>query len=312
VIDLHARRMLTTVPALAGYLRRERPSVLLSGLNHANLAAIWARRLSGARTRLFVSVHSTLSRATAHARRLQDKLLPVLMKWLYPAADGIVAVSESVANDLVAYTGLSRAHLHTIYNPAVTPELQALAAQPVRHPWFIEKSMPVILGVGRLTAAKDFSNLLRAFAYAQSRRPARLLILGEGEERLKLEQLAGDLGIRDAVEMPGFAENPYVYMAKADLFVLSSAWEGLPVALLEAMALGVPVVSTDCQSGPREILAGGQYGALVPVANAQRLGEAILQALYLPRQPVVAAAWEPFTQQRVTRAYLNLFTGGEQ
>lgn len=279
VVDLQASRVLTSLPGLVRYLRRERPAAMLSALDHANIVAIWARKLAGVRCRVVVSVHSTLSRATVNASTSRGHLIPSLIRMFYPWADAVVAVSRGVAEDLVRTTGMPQESVKVIYNPVVTPELLEKAREPLDHPWFAPGQPPVILSAGRLTAAKDYPTLIRAFALVRAERPARLMILGEGDERANLESLVRELGLKDDISMPGFVDNPYAYMARAAVFVLSSAWEGFGNVLVEAMAVGTPVVSTDCPSGPAEILEGGRWGRLTPVSDASALAAAIIANL---------------------------------
>jgi len=205
--------------------------------------------------------------------------MPFLMRLFYPWADKVVAVSKGVADDLVRITRLPKDKIQVIYNPVVTSEFFIKAEEPLDHPWFKPGEPPVILGVGRLTEAKDFPTLIRAFTLVRKERPARLMILGEGEDRPKLDALVKELGLEKDVALPGFVENPYKYMKRAAVFVLSSKWEGLPTVLIEAMALGTPVVSTACPSGPSEILEGGKWGRLVPVGDVEALAKAIVEAL---------------------------------
>jgi glycosyltransferase involved in cell wall biosynthesis len=305
LVDLKARRVLTSLPALVRYLRRKRPDALLSVL-HSNVVALWARRLAGVRMRVVVSERNTLSRVVRYESDLRVQLTPRLAKHFYPWADGIIAVSKGVADDLVRVTGISRQRIQVIYNPIVTPDLRSKAQAPLEHPWFRPGEPPVILAVGRLAAQKDFPTLIRAFAHARQTHPARLLILGEGEERPALEALVQQLGIGSDVSLPGFVVNPYPYMARASLFVLSSRWEGLPGVLIEALYCGAPLIATDCPSGPREILAGGQYGQLVPVGDADALARAI-EATLASRPPhPPRESWRPFELEVVVSQYVNV------
>jgi len=304
-VDLGARRVLYALPGLLRYLRRERPHAMLSALNHANVVAIWAWLLSGVETRLVVSEHSTLSRSTENASSLRRRFIPLLIKRFYPRTDAVVTVSRGVAEDLVAQTRLPAEKVKVIYNPVVTPELFAKAEEPLDHPWFRPGEPPVIVGVGRLTAAKDFPTLLRAFALVRQDRPARLVILGEGEDRPELETLVRELGVERDVALPGFVDNPYKYMKRAAVFVLSSQWEGFGMVLVEAMALGTPVVSTDCPSGPAEILEGGKWGRLVPVGKPGQLAGAIMAVLKGERcdpSPRVSS----FSIEAITDEYIQL------
>lgn len=295
--------------SLTRYLGSERPQALLSAKTHTNLVAIWARRLAGTSTRLVVSEHSCLSQEIAgpKGRKWRWRFVAPLVARTYPGADAVVTVSEGVAEDLAARTGLPRGRITTVYNPVFSPRLVELARGPVSHPWYERDGPPLVLGVGRLEPQKDFALLLRAFARVRQERPVRLLILGEGRERSKLTRLAEALGVRDAVEFPGFVPNPYAHMARANLFVLSSRYEGLPTVVIEALACGCPVVSTDCPSGPVEILERGRYGRLVPVGDAPALARAMRAALDEPadraRLQRRAAA---FSVERAAPRYLEL------
>jgi len=232
-----------------------------------------------------------------------------LARTCYPWAARVVAVSRGAADDLARTSGFPREQIHVIYNPVITPSVVALARQKPGHPWLACPGPPVILGVGRLTRQKDFPTLLRAFAEVRRVRPARLIILGEGEERAALEALAGELGVANDVMLPGFITDAVTYMAASALFVLSSAWEGLPTVLIEALAAGTRVVSTDCPSGPREILQDGRLGALVPVGDVIALAEAMRQALDQPGNAAPSTALVPFTLDAAVDHYLGLIEG---
>lgn len=307
LVDLGARRVLSAFPSLAVWLHRHRPDALLAAMDHANLVAIWARVLARTtpRTRLAVSVRSQISVAAAHERSLRGRMLPWLASRFYSLADEVIAVSEGVADDLADCTGLRRDRIAVIPNPVVGDDLDARAAAPLVHPWFAPGEPPVVLAVGRLTAQKDFPTLLRAFALLVRQRDLRLLILGEGPDRGTLSAEVDALGLSDRVLLAGFDDNPFRYMARADLFVLSSAWEGLPGVLIQAMACGTPVVSTDCPSGPREVLDGGRLGALVPVGDAAAMAIAMARALDDPMPAAtLKAGASAYRLAPVTRRYL--------
>jgi glycosyltransferase involved in cell wall biosynthesis len=309
LVDLRARRVLTSLPALVHYLRREQPVALLSVL-HGNIIALSARQMAGVRTRVIVSERNTLSSESQHyATDLRMRLMPRLVRYFYPWADAIVAVSKGVADDLTQVVGIPRELVWVIYNPIVTPGLVEKALAPLEHPWFEPGEPPVILAVGRLSAQKDFATLILALARIRQVRPARLLILGEGEGRPALESLVGRLDLEQDVSLPGFIPNPYPYMRRASLFVLSSRWEGLPGVLIEALFCGVPVISTDCPSGPREILADGKYGRLVPVGNVDTLVRAILTALAEKWPHPPPESWRPFELDVVVDQYLDMLFG---
>lgn len=278
------RRAMVSVFALARYLRLNQPAVLISASHYVNLAAILGRSLARTNTPLIISQRTHLSDAILNTNFPGGKrpFLGWMTRHLYPKAEAIVTVSDGVADDLATCAKISRKSIRTIYNPVVTPELIRQSQAPLDHPWYSPGSPPVILGVGRLARQKDFPTLLRAFAQVRAKRPARLLVLGEGKKRQELEALAKELHVNDEVAFPGFAKNPFSFMANSDVFVLSSLYEGLPGVLIQAMACGCPVVSTDCPSGPSEILAHGSYGPLVPVGDNEALAQAIHTVLDKP------------------------------
>lgn len=282
VINLGYKRLLLSMPAFVRYLQKEQPTTVLTAFEDTNLMALWSRKLAGVSTRVVASVHNTLSwESQITTQGTKRRIGPYLARWFYPQADAVVAVSQGVAEDLVSL-GFSANNLKAIYNPVVTPELCQKITEFPEHPWFAPNSPPVILGVGRLEMQKDFATLIRAFAKVHSQRPARLMILGEGISRPQLEALVRELGVGENVALPGFVANPYSYMARSAVFVLSSLFEGLPTVLIEAMAAGTSPVSTDCKSGPAEILENGRYGKLVPVGDIEAMAEAIISSLDRP------------------------------
>jgi len=306
VVDLRAGRVLRSLGPLIGYLRRERPRILVSSLTHANVIALWAARLAGRATPVIVTVHNTVSESSREQGSMAGVLWPHLMRAFYPWASCVVAVSRGAADDLARTSGLPRDRVQVVYNPVITPPVMALARQAPDHPWFASGQPPVILGVGRLTRQKDFPTLIRAFTEVRRHRKARLIILGEGEDRAALETLAGELGVAGDSALLGFRENAMAYMAASALFVLSSAWEGLPTVLIEALAAGTRVVSTDCPSGPREILQEGRLGALVPVGDTAALATAMIDALDQPASDLPPDALTPFTRDAAVDHYLRL------
>jgi glycosyltransferase involved in cell wall biosynthesis len=297
-----------TVIALMRYLRRERPDVLLSAANSLHATALWARFLTGVRTRLVVRVSTHLSRSAVNAQRRPRRLRLWQARFFYAWTDAIIAVSQGTADDIARLSGIGPERIFTIYNPVVAPTLVRRMKEHLEHPWFTPGNLPVVLAVGRLAPQKDIPTLLKAFARVRAVREAQLMILGEGKERDHLESLARKLNIADNVDFPGYVTNPLPYMARAAVFVLSSAWEGLPGVLIEALACGCPVVSTDCPSGPAEILEHGQYGLLVPVGDDRALANAILSVLTTPpdREPLRERA-AMFSLDRAVNQYLEVF-----
>ncbi len=303
VVDLRASRVLLAIPGLVRYLRRERPRAMLSALPHCNVVATWATGLAGGATRLVLSEHTTASLSAAHSPQRRARILPVFMRRAYRRAGAVVAVSDGAADDLASLTGIARADITRIYNPVVTPRLAARADETLDHPWFAASQPPVVLGVGRLTPAKDFATLVRAVAAVRARRQVRLLILGEGDERTALQSLASRVGLGSDFSLPGFVDNPYRYMTNAAVFALSSRWEGFGNALVEAMACGAAVVSTDCPNGPREILEGGRHGLLVPVGDPRRLAAALERQLDRPQRATVVERSRAFGVEPALERY---------
>lgn len=276
--------VLSGVFALARYLVAERPDILLSTSTPANLAALWGQMLSRTHIPIVITANLNLTEATARWGTFVAKLLRRLISRVYRNAQAVITISRGVTEDLLAVTEIPEERVFQIYNPLDIEFVSRQSRETVDHPWLCAGAPPVVLAVGKLKQQKDYPTLIRAFARVRASHKSRLVILGEGEERDQIEQLVKDLGIEADVYMPGFVENPFAWMFRASVFVLSSAWEGLSNVLLEALACGCTVVSTDCPSGPREILADGKFGYLVPVRDDERLANAIVAALSAPPQ----------------------------
>jgi glycosyltransferase involved in cell wall biosynthesis len=308
LIDLKASRVLSSTPALVRYLRHERPIALLSIL-YANIIALWARRLAGIPMRVILGEHNTLSSVVKGGDEPRLQSYPSLARWFYPWADGIVAVSRGVADDLAQVIKIPRERISVIYNPIVTPDLFEKSKALLDHPWFKIGEPPVLLAVGRLTLQKAFDVLIQAFNRVRKDHRVRLMILGEGEDRPALEALIREYDLEEDISMPGFVPNPYPYMVHAAAFVLSSRWEGLPTVLVEAMALGAPIISTDCPSGPREILLDGKYGQLVAVDDPFALATAIAKSLQTNLNRPPQESWKAFELEGVVDQYINILLG---
>jgi glycosyltransferase involved in cell wall biosynthesis len=288
------------------YLQQEKPDLLISANLYIDIVSIVVKALANVPTKHAVTLHTAFSREDYRGKETLKKIYTKVCTWLYPRADYIVAVSNAVAQDSQNYFKLTKP-IKVIYNPVVTPALYSKSAAETTHPFYTNKNAPVLLAIGRLSAQKDFSTLLRGFAELRKTQKAKLLILGEGEERGLLESLAEDLNLGDDFSMPGFVDNPYPYIKQADMLVSSSAWEGLPTVMIEALALGTPVVATDCPGGSREILGGGNYGRLIEMRNPSTLAQAILETLHLPtHKSKLQARGQVFSMEAAALNYLKL------
>ena len=283
LIDFATRKPSLVVRRLRNYLRRCPPGILIAAQQHTILAAVVARALAGNHVPLAIVQHNTLSQICRHSRHAAVRwLLPTAARLCFPLADKICAVSHGVADDLESFLGLTRGHTTVLYNPVVGPEIDKLAAEPSGHTWLDAKERPVILGVGSLIENKGFGSLIRAFARLRQQQEARLIILGDGDQRAALFSLARDLGMIADIDLPGFVVNPLAFMARADVFALTSRVEGLPTVIIEALACGCPVVSTNCPHGPDELLEHGAVGQLVAVGDDRALAAALLRTLLRP------------------------------
>ena len=296
-----------TLWPLVKYLRKEKPAALLAVKHRAIMVALIARRLAGVDTRIVGRLGTNVSTALADKSGFRKWLWHKSMHSIYPLADMLVPVSDGVGEDIRSISGIDKDKLTVIRNPVVTSNTLQLADEPVDHPWFAANQPPVILGAGRFTRQKDFPTLIRAFATLRQQKECRLVILGKGGDQQACMDLAKSLGVAQDIDFPGFDSNPFRYMRHAALFVLSSAWEGSPNVLCEALAVGTPVVSTNCPSGPFEILQDGKYGMLVPVGDAEALADAMAQTLEkpLPTDTLRQAVAEYTAEQSASR-YLQV------
>ena len=301
---------LSAVADFAQYVGREHPNVVLATLDFTEICALVARLLHRRRLRVVIREANMFSERLSLSPLRTRQTLRV-KRLLMPAADAIVAVSEGVADDLRMQVPRAAGKIVTIHNPVVAPGLAEQATEAVQHPWFGKGGEPVVLAAGRLAPQKDYPTLIRAFADVARSRSVRLVILGQGPERESLLELAAGLGIEDRFDLPGFDVNPFRYMARASVFVLSSRYEGFPNVLAQAMACGTPVVSTNCRSGPSEILEGGKWGRLVPVGDWRAMARAIEDTLDspMPEEELKARA-SVFSVGTAVQRYLEVLLGG--
>ena len=287
IYNLGKRHVSQTLFTLTHLLRRIQPHLLFSAQDHVNIVALLAKKLSHVPAKTVISVHNTLSAAQRAEPDIRNRVLSCFMRQLYAKAECIVAVSQGAAEDTRKIASILPGKIKVIYNPIVDERIQALAREPVDHLWF-PGPIPKIVSVGRLTKQKGYPYLLQAVARILQKRPVKLVILGEGEQREELEDLAHELGIAYNVAFLGYQENPYKYIARADVFVLSSLWEGLPTVLIEAMACGAFVIS-DRQKDVCELFESGKH--LVCVENPEELRDVVQYYLRHPveREKIAAA-----------------------
>ena len=306
IVDLGSHRSSTAIPSLIRYLRHRRPSTLICSLPHISVIGLIAKYLSMTNAKLIIVEHNTISQTVSNAASRRTKFLPTLMRLLYPHSDHIIGVSKGVAEDLEKTIRLPNGSVSVVYNPVITPNFEEMSCQPLAHPWFTPTSPPVVLGIGRLTLAKNFSLLVESFSEVRQKVEAKLIILGEGPQRDSLADLISSLGLENDVLLPGFVDNPYPFIKQSALFVLSSRWEGLPTVLIEAVACGTPIVSTDCPSGPREILQNGKLGTLVPLCSKSALADAIHHNLVNHHTSAPNESWEFFSLDYAVARYTEI------
>ena len=308
VVSLGTSGTVGSLRALAQWLRAHQPQWLLSAFPHSNVAAVAARVWAGSATRCVVSEHAPLSLQIQAQGNWRYSVLPPLVRWAYRRADAVVAVSHGVRDDLQELAGPGL-NLHVIANPVLDAgRARDTAVGTPLHPWLLDKSLAVVLSVSRLSREKDLPTLLRAFSMLYAQRPGtRLVMAGDGPERERLQALVHTLQLDSVVALPGRITAPRAWMQHARVFALASRYEGFGNTLVEALASGVAVVSTDCPVGPREILQAGRFGRLVPVGDAAAMAQALQQALDQPGPPpgAVQHAWQ-YTDAAACGAYLKL------
>lgn len=308
LVDMAAKSTMAAIPALSHWLRQNRPDVLMTHLTHVNVAAALAVRLSFTEVPHVAVEHNQIDLNFPRIRQRSVRVAYRAVRYIYPGITAVVSVSQGVENSVKRFCAFAGGNMRVIANPVVTPALRDLLTEAPAHPWLSDGGAPVLLGCGRLVEQKDFPNLIEAFRLVRQQRDVRLLILGEGELRPMLEEAVATAGLQEVAALPGFDRNPYAAMAAADLFVLSSRWEGLPTVLIEALAAGTNVVATDCPSGPMEVLEGGRYGSLVPTGNPRALADAILARLAQPiDRATLQKRADDYSLENVQAIYEDLF-----
>lgn len=319
VVDLKSNRFFCSLPKIYKYLKQTEPDAFIVARDYINIPIIIIKNILRIKTRLMISCHTNMAEEVKYAglkRKIFLKIILFLTRFTYRYADSVVVVSEGIKNDVHIYSGLDKDRITTIYNPIIDSKMEAQMKEEVECKW-IEVDEKVIISVGRLTRQKDFVTLIKAFDLVKKQyEGVKLIILGEGEDRVKLQKLIDEMGLGKEVNLWGYVNNPYAYLKKADLFVLASAWEGFGNSIVEAMATGIPLICTDCPSGPSEILANGKYGDLVKVGDYEELSKRILynlrnvNVLKETKEARVKRAYE-FTLEEAANKYLHALKLGE-
>ena len=302
---------LSSAKKLANCLKQEVPDIVLCDGNREKncRTLLLAKWLARSRAKIVFRLGTPHSRIAAQRNFLNAFFYRLSVKRTFSRADFVIANSRGVAADLLQMTGLATERIQVVENSTISPSLYAMAGENLGDPWFEDPAHPVVIGIGRLRKAKNFEVLIKAFAIVRRQRSCRLVILGEGGERSHLESLIKELNLEGSVKLYGHVKNPFAYLQRAALFVLSSRFEGSPNVLIEALALGVPAVATDCHSGPREILGSGVYGSLVPVGDSERMAEAMLATLSKPlsKESLRDAVVAKFDVDTVAGQYIDIF-----
>lgn len=310
LFDLKSRKTSLSVFKLASYLKRERPDIILSSMSHANIFAITAAMIANIELKIVISEHSMPFKA-GHKKKssLKDVLIQLMCRLLYKRANGLVCVSDSVRKSWQGLLGATYPlATHVIYNPVIAADFYKRASHLPKDFSPEENNMPTIVSVGRLNPVKDFPTLIKAFALLNKKINTRLIILGEGKERKKLEQLISEKKLESKVSLLGVKNNVLPYLTHADIFVSTSRSEGLPSALIEAIALGTSVVVSDCPGGSTEIIEQGKYGHIFPVGDYSSLADKLFYVLENPTDKMfLKERAKVFYADTVAEEYLKLF-----
>lgn len=303
VVDLGSRRMIHAILPLRRYIRARKPRIMFSTISHANVGALIAKILSG--VRVSVVVRQSNTPLSEHTGSFGTWFVAHLIPYLYPHADAILAVSQSVREELVEMNPKMAPRIKVVPTPVLSPSVYKRAQVVPKHTWYQRKDKPIIVSVGRLKPHKGMFELIEAFSMLKHEIDARLVILGEGDDRSRLEGLIDRLGLEDDIALLGFMDNPFSFMKHADLFVLASHFEGLPNVLIQALALGVPVVATDSPGGVRELLGDGKYGRLVPLHRREMLAQGMMEELRKKESAVrESACLEQYDVHWATKQYM--------
>lgn len=299
ILALSFKKKFQHASTIVGYIRRENPDIIFPGTRQVDAPALMATHLTGNPPPVVPILRNAVEKRNERAQRRH--------RLLFASAAHVVAVSDGVADSAKTEFGIPKEKITTIYNPVVSPDIDRLKMQTPDHPWLSDNGPTIVLACGRFKKSKDYPTLIKAFSLLSAQRPCRLIILGDGELRNQTEQLVQELNLQEKVSLPGWTDNPFAFMFRASLFALSSRNEGLPGVLIQALACGCPCVSTDCPSGPAEILQGGKIGPLVPVGDHIAFADAMAQTLDNPpdkRELLERASF--FSVQKSIQMYENL------
>lgn len=311
LIDLGIKHVYQAIFPLISYLNKSSPDVVLA-TRHRNITiSLIAHHLAKGRKsrKLAIRLSGNLSSAIAGKNALGKWMHKFHIRTLYSKADSVIAVSKGVADDFCHLADLPISKVTVVHNPTIPENIHTLSQKFIDHSWFVTRTIPIVIGVGRFTKRKDFATLIKAFALLRQKLSCRLVLVGDGQEKENYLSLAKSLGVLQDIYFPGVTSNPYAYMAKANVLALTSkAAEGSPNVIKEALALGLPVVSTDCPSGPREILDNGKFGELVPMQDHYSLAVALEKTIKSPPPPAfLKSAVEAYTIDSSTQEYMKAF-----
>ena len=312
IVDFAANTHRLIFCRLIAYLRRRNPTAVMSALDVPNIMLIVAARMAGYKGRAIISQRAVVAAAQREWPQGRRWLITLLQRVLFRRADALISNSHAAANEVRELLGVPADRISVIHNAVDMERISQLAREPLSNHWLSKLQQPLIVSVGSLTARKDVGTLIKAFASVKAQRQAHLVIIGKVEgrnsraEQRKIEELILELGLSANVHLPGFDANPYKWMAAAAVFVSSSMEEGFPNVIAEALALGRPIVATDCPGDTAELLQHGKWGRLVPVGNPERMADAILDALDDPNLPNGRIRAADFLPSKSTSAYLKV------
>lgn len=307
VIDLKCSKTRYAFFRLIRYLFSEKPLIAISSQTHLNVLIIVARLLTGYPKHLIVREHITFNTEIATDKKIQERVRPWMIRSFYPFASRFVTVSADSARSIHKYAEYKK-EIRVIQNGLNINSIHSMSNRPSMHPWLSDhKNIKTIVGMGRLSPQKNFFDLLRAFSLLENKQDYRLVILGEGLELEKLKKASADLYIQDCVDFPGFVENPYPILARADVFVLSSKWEGFANVIIEALACGVPIVATNCPGGPSDILTDKPFARIVPISDPSAMSNAIEEMLTIQKnkEEIIEHA-RTYDIQEIAQQYIDL------